>query len=205
MAARPGRRPNGCMRDLSDNPRTPGDNNPDSSADPLIATTASSPAIIRRHSSASSSFVLGSAASGSTCGRSNWTPPTRRRQPASHRGSRHTSHPRARHSQNAGPRQCALLTRPALMGAGLRLGFDGLAHSYGRRLVNGRVGSHPVPGVGKGGRRTWLGPVGGGARVRCVWRRTVETHIRGLVTCRTGCSSGTGRGLSFERHRGGGS
>src|SRR5262245_62837422 len=52
---------------------------------------------------------------------------------------------------------------------------------------------------------SWLGAGGRRRPGQVSWRRTVETHICGLVTCMTGCSSGTGRGLSFEHHRGGGS
>jgi len=63
------------MRDPLRQPGTPRGQEPRSSTDPTTDPRPSSPAIIRRRSSVSSSFVLGSA-----CGRSNWTPPTRRRQ-----------------------------------------------------------------------------------------------------------------------------
>jgi hypothetical protein len=83
---------------------------------------ASSPSMIRRRPSASSSFVLGPAASGSTSGRSNWTPPTRRRQPGQLRGSPHkNSQPTPTTTTPAGPNPHALLTRPALMGAFLQV------------------------------------------------------------------------------------
>ena len=54
-----------------------------------------------------------------------------------------------------------------------------------------------APG-GFGGAWLWR-PVGETAPVQVVSRRTVETQIRGLVTCMTGCSSGTGRCLVIER------
>src|ERR1035438_4666573 len=50
----------------------------------------------------------------------------------------------------------------------------------------------------RGGVAVWR-PVGETAPVQVVSRHTVETQIRGLVTCMTGCSSGTGRCLENER------
>jgi hypothetical protein len=76
--------------------------------------------------------------------------------------------------------------------------------SYGVSCCQGARGDLPLGVVRQAvsrGVAVWR-PVGEGAPVRVVSRRAVETQIRGLVTCMTGCSSGTGRCLLIERHPG---
>ena len=68
-------------------------------------------------------------------------------------------------------------------------------------VVQGACGGLPLGVVRQAvpGEWPWR-PVGETAPVQVVSRRTAETQIRGLVTCMTWCSSGTGRCLGNERH-----
>jgi molybdopterin/thiamine biosynthesis adenylyltransferase len=96
---------------------------PSPATDPT-PTAASSQPMIRRRSSASSSFVLGSAASGSASGCSNWTPPNATAQPGSYEKfhGRTVSPTPRRPADVTGTGTHAPLTHPAPMGAIFRHG-----------------------------------------------------------------------------------
>jgi hypothetical protein len=125
------------MRDLSVNQPTAGTHN-----DPPYRTPHNPRRprrhMIRRHSSASNSFVLGYTATGSASGRSNWTLPrdgTHRQLPGNRQQNSHTDR---RHATGHGHH--ALLTRPAPMGATL---LTLLTHR-GNKILIGRPEFAPL-------------------------------------------------------------
>ena len=155
-----GAEPNGCLPDPLRQPTATG-NDPTPLA-PTRTGGRSSTAMMRRRSSASSSYVLAPLDPSRGCGRSNWTPPTRRRdwagyeEPPPHNNDQH--HPPA----NADERR-ANFVRPLDTGALMGAAHGGRLRSPGSGLV----------------RRAQPGPAGRAAGApRTVRRRALDLRPR---------------------------